>query len=117
MRPKYKVTGCARFFVFAIIFVPAVFFGAAYLRGENGVTIIKEFYHKVIGRSSEPVNDSGTPDMKNSSEPTSGPGTPGLEELRSELEKARLEIRELKLEIREKDAEIKLLKEQQGKSQ
>ena len=42
MKPRYKVTGCARFFVFAIIFVPIVFFGATYIRGENGVQIIKD---------------------------------------------------------------------------
>ena len=53
MGPKYKVTGCARFFVFLIIFVPAVFFGAAYVRGENGVQIIKDFYHSIVGGKAE----------------------------------------------------------------
>ena len=55
MGPKYKVTGCARFFVFLVLFVPAVFFGAAYFRGENGVQIIKDFYQRIVGGEDKAV--------------------------------------------------------------
>ena len=64
MRPKYKVTGCARFFLFLVIFIPIVFFGAAYIRGENGVQIIKDFYHQVIGGKDKPA-----PHSQNENEP------------------------------------------------
>lgn len=91
MRPKYKTTGCARFFFFLIIFVPLVFFGAAYLRGENGVQIIKDFYHGIVGGSS---SDDRT-DRRNG-------GT-------AEEDKER-KIERLEKEIEEKEKEIERLK-------
>ena len=96
MRPKYKVTGCARFFVFFIIFIPVVFFGAAWLRGENGVTIIKDYYHKIVGKT----------DVK-----TSSPDTYNAEDRIRELEKglkvANDRIKELEEELRTKESEKK----------
>ena len=89
MGPKYKVTGCARFFVFLVLFVPAVFFGAAYFRGENGVQIIKDFYHSIVGGG-----DKGEERQKG--------GT--VEEAKDD------EIKRLKEEIEEKDKEIEKLK-------
>ena len=89
MGPKYKVTGCARFFVFLVLFVPAVFFGAAYFRGENGVQIIKDFYHSIVGEGDKAVErqKGGT-----------------AEEAKDD------EIKRLKEEIEEKDKEIEKLK-------
>jgi cell division protein FtsB len=89
MGPKYKVTGCARFFVFLVLFVPAVFFGAAYFRGENGVQIIKDFYHSIVGGGDKAVErqKGGT-----------------AEEAKDD------EIKRLKEEIEEKDKEIEKLK-------
>ena len=49
MKPKYKVTGCARFFLFFIIFVPVVYFGAAYLRGEDGLQKLKNVFEGIVG--------------------------------------------------------------------
>lgn len=92
MGPKYKVTGCARFFVFLIIFVPAVFFGAAYMRGENGMQIIKDFYHNIIGGSSV---DKGVKEAE------------GAKEAEEDKDK---EIERLKKEIEAKDKEIEKLK-------
>ena len=89
MGPKYKVTGCARFFVFLVLFVPAVFFGAAYFRGENGVQIIKDFYHSIVGGGDKAV------------ERQKG----GTAEEAKDDEKKRL-----KEEIEEKDKEIEKLK-------
>ena len=89
MGPKYKVTGCARFFVFLVLFVPAVFFGAAYFRGENGVQIIKDFYHSIVGGG-----DKGVERKKGET----------AEEAKDD------EIKRLKEEIEEKDKEIEKLK-------
>ncbi len=89
MGPRYKVTGCARFFLFLILFVPAVFFGAAYIRGENGLHILRDFYHSIAGSSgttSEKKQDSDTYDT---------------EDLQRQLQKAQEEIRELKKRIEE----------------
>ena len=96
MRPKYKVTGCARFIVFFIIFIPVVFFGAAYLRGENGVQIIKDYYHKIVGKSDDahPKNDTNDPSAR-------------IKELEKELKEANDRIKELEEELRTKESEKK----------
>ena len=98
MPPKYKVTGCARFFFFLIIFIPAVFFGAAYLRGENGVQIIKDFYHSIVGGGEKAKAEAKAED------------TYKVEDLKEELKKAEDEIESLKKEIETKDKEIEKLK-------
>ena len=95
MGPKYKVTGCARFFVFLVLFVPAVFFGAAYFRGENGVKIIKDFYHSIVGGRSVA---EGAEEAKDQAK----------EEAKAEAKDK--EIDRLKREIEEKDKEIEKLK-------
>ena len=101
MPPKYKVTGCARFFFFLVIFIPAVFFGAAFLRGESGVQIIKDFYHSIVGGSSSSGKAEGE---------TKAEETYKVEDLKEELKKAEDEIESLKKEIKEKDQEIEKLK-------
>jgi hypothetical protein len=99
MRPKYKVTGCARFFVFFFFFVPAAFFGAAYFRGENGVQIIKDYYHKIVGQSttSSPAKDTPA-------------DTYSVDDLRQQLKEAKEEIKTLKADLYEKEKEIEKLK-------
>lgn len=98
MKPRHKVTGCARFFIFFIIFIPIVYFGAAYLRGEDGLQELKNFYHKIAGRS--------TPDTVKED----GKETYRIEDLQKELDDAKAEIRDLKNTIKEKDKEIQKLK-------
>lgn len=103
MKPRYKVTGCARFFVFAIIFIPIVFFGAAFLRGENGVLIIKDFYHKVTGTvSSSPDNSSSESRDPRSTAPCS--------EIEEQLLESEKENRQLKSKIRDLEKEVTDLK-------
>lgn len=41
MPKKYKLTGCARFLIFLVIFVPIVYFGVTFFRGENPIEPIK----------------------------------------------------------------------------
>lgn len=101
MGPKYKVTGCARFFVFLIIFVPAVFFGAAYVRGENGMQIIKDFYHSIVGGSSV---------AKGAEEAEGAKDTYNVDALQKELNAKEKEIEKLKEELESKDKEIAKLK-------
>jgi hypothetical protein len=99
MRPKYKVTGCARFVLFFIIFIPIVYFGAAYLRGEDGWQKLKDFYHNITGTENR---DQGTRGEDNS--------TYHIEDLQKELDDAKAEIRSLQSIIKEKDKEIERLK-------
>jgi len=101
MKPKYKVTGCARFFLFFIIFIPVVYFGAAYIRGEDGMQKLKDLYHKVIGK---PEKINNRPDRNDSKE------TYKIEDLQKELDDAKAEIRELKNKFKEQEKEIVRLK-------
>lgn len=99
MGPKYKVTGCARFFIFFLFFVPAVFFGAAYFRGENGVQIIKDFYHNIIGgKNSSSSRSQGSED------------TLSVEELQRQLNEAREKIKDLEEKVQGQQEEIDKLK-------
>ena len=104
--PKYKVTGCARFFFFLIIFVPAVFFGAAFVRGENGVQIIKDFYHGIVGGEKK-AEAKAEEEVKAEAKAEE---TYDIENLKEELKKANEEIATLKKEIQEKEMEIDKLK-------
>jgi len=99
MKPKYKTTGCFRFFIFFLIFIPAVYFGATYFRGENGLQMIKDFYHKIVGKSeaSKPGSDGK-------------PGTYSADDCKAQLKQLQDENDELKRQIREKENEIGRLK-------
>ena len=99
MKPKYKTTGCFRFFIFFLIFIPLVFFGAAYFRGENGLQILKDFYHKVVGKSSP---SSTSEDDKSD--------TYSSDDCKTELKKVQDENDELKRKVREQENEIAKLK-------
>gem|GEM_PF-959767 len=122
MRPKYKVTGCARFFVFLVIFVPAVFFGAAYFRGENGMQIIKDFFSGITGGKDEAKEKAKAEDGEKAEEKAKAEDGEKAEEkakaeetyiiddLKDELKKAEEEIKTLKEEIEAKDKEIEILK-------
>lgn len=58
-KTKYKLTGCARFFIFMVIFVPAVVIGVSYYQGTNPVQMVKG----LIGmdgsttKTEQPAND------------------------------------------------------------
>ncbi len=99
MRPKYKTTGCARFFIFFLFFIPAVYFGATYFRGENGLQILKDFYHKIVGKS---TSSSSGNEIKTD--------TYGLEDCKTELKTVQNENDELKRQLRERENEIAKLK-------
>ncbi|MDX1479234.1 MAG: hypothetical protein R3301_16075 [Saprospiraceae bacterium] len=56
MRRKYKMTGCARFFIAMIILAPLAYLGAAYYNGEDGIENIKNFLG--IGAESGNIDDA-----------------------------------------------------------
>lgn len=92
MKPKYKVTGCARFFVFLIIFLPIVFFGAAYLRGENGVQIVKDFWGDLTGKDKTEIRVEDRRDAVDQSD--------RIRQLETELKEAKERIRELEEQLK-----------------
>ena len=98
MKPRYKVTGCARFFLFFIIFIPVVYFGAAFIRGEDGMAELKKFFGKITGKeSNEPQNKDRT-------------DTYEVRDLQKELDDAKAEIRALRNVIKEHEKELEKLK-------
>lgn len=53
---KLQMTAFARFFLFLIIFVPALFFGVSYMKGEDGMQTLKD----LIGIESTASSDQNT---------------------------------------------------------
>lgn len=47
MSKKYKLTGCARFFIFLLIVAPIVYFAVSYFQGENPFTLLKDTVENV----------------------------------------------------------------------
>ncbi len=66
MAKKYKLTGCARFFIFLLIIGPLVYFGVSYFRGENPVEPVKELIKETTEKVKEKTKDlgSGTSEVK-----------------------------------------------------
>jgi hypothetical protein len=53
MPRKYKLTGCAKFFIFFIIAAPLAYIGASYYNGQNPFQQVREFIQSFV-----PVNGS-----------------------------------------------------------
>jgi hypothetical protein len=68
MAKKYKLTGCAKFFIFFIIAAPLAYIGASYYNGQDPIKKIKEYIPMTFSSSDEDKSDKnikGTP-TKNS---------------------------------------------------
>ena len=63
---KLQLTAFSRFFLFLIIFLPSLFFGVSYLKGEDGVQTLKDMVGVESTESSN--NDNATSASKPSSE-------------------------------------------------
>lgn len=57
MAKKLRLTNFARFFIFLVIIIPAAFFGASYINGEDP----KENLDKLLNRSLEQSTEDVTP--------------------------------------------------------
>lgn len=89
MKKKYKLTGCARFFIFMIIFVPIVWAGVSIYEGNNPLEPIQRLFNSESNSS-------------NANEETS------INEI--DILKQDLKIKEARIEALEK--EVKNLKNQ-----
>jgi len=65
---KLQMTAFARFFLFIIIFVPALFFGVTYFKGEDPMQTINEF----LGRETteEPASNNSSDSRSSSDDAT-----------------------------------------------
>ena len=114
MAKKYKLTGCAKFFIFFIIAAPLAYIGASYYNGQNPIQEVKEFIQKFRpDKETKPLEDTGN--IENGSNGT----------VYQEIELKELEIKTLKKDLEDckslnekkdnlieaKNEEIKKLKE------
>lgn len=101
MTKKYKMTGCARFLIFLVVFVPLVYFGVSYFRGENPIEPIKQVIPESWGKdkseSSGTISEDAILDGK-------------IKTLEQTNESLRKEVNELKSTIRSQEEEIRRLK-------
>lgn len=85
---KLQMTAFSRFFLFLIIFLPSLFFGVSYLKGEDGVQTLKD----LVGmESSESTNNESA---SSSTKPASETFVNG-------------EVKRLQDELKEKDSRLK----------
>ena len=99
MAKKYKMTGCARFLIFFLVFAPLVYFGVSYLRGENPIEPIKNAIPESWGKSNS--NSSVSEDAILNGK------IDAMEERIKSLEQENKDLREI---IEARDAEIKGLR-------
>ena len=98
MRSKYKTTGCFKFFIFLLIFVPIAYFGASYYHGVDGIGQIKEW----IG--AEENSNIETKDIKLDDELA--------KEQQKKIEELEQKVKDLESELYRKSKELEDLKSQ-----
>jgi predicted RNase H-like nuclease (RuvC/YqgF family) len=121
MRRKYKLTGCARFLIFLLIFTPLVLIGVSLYNGVNPIEKAKELLNiETTENVAEPRQDN-TSTNRAADDSNSSSGVSEVNILKNQVEVQQNTIDELKKEntdlknqIKEKDREIQNLKQQLG---
>lgn len=109
---KYKMTGCARFLIFLVIFIPIAYFGASYLRtsglwdkfagkveGSGSNSIEEAIERKKVDPSTFDTNNSGLSDLQDK-----------FDRLRDAYEEQELIIADQDKKLKARDAEIERLR-------
>jgi len=63
-KTKYKLTGCARFFIFFIFFAPIAYFGASYINGGDPVRDVQKIIERFTGADEEHRQDEYRDDVR-----------------------------------------------------
>ena len=108
MQRKYKMTGCARFFLVMIILAPIAYLGAAYYNDENGIGNLKrlvgiekseiEYQETENEETQMDLNESDT--LENVTKEGSDEMT--INQLRDHISELEKEIEKLKKQLEEK---------------
>lgn len=116
MRRKYKLTGCARFFIFLLIFTPLVLIGVSIYHGSNPLDQVKELLN--IEQSESEVGEEIYENPQVSGEGETGEGVSELGILKEQtrvqqnvIDELKKENVELKKQLKEKEREIQVLKQ------
>lgn len=99
---KYKMTGCARFFLVLIVLAPLAYIGASYAKGEDGIANFKN----LIGLGDTPAGSGDESTYDN----TSGDLRKELEERDRKIRRLEKENDDLQEQIDALEAEIEALK-------
>lgn len=101
MKRKYKMTGCARFFIALIILAPLAYIGASYYNGEDGI----ERFKNLIGLGDkDEVSDDTLREFPGSSKNTDSGNQDQselIESLQKENAQLQRELREMRKELEE----------------
>lgn len=114
MRRKYKMTGCARFLIFLLIFTPLVLIGVSYYNGNNPIEQIKELLNiESDSNTNTSTKTIETGDTNNSSSGVSSEGIlkSTIETQRNTIEELRKEVKDLEQQLKDKEREIQFLKQ------
>jgi cell division protein FtsL len=110
MRRKYKMTGCARFLIFLLIFTPLVLIGVSVYNGHNPIEQVKELLNiddtekpatKTINTSSDNGSSISSENILKST----------IETQKTTIEELRKEVSGLEKQLKDKDREIQFLKQ------
>ncbi|WP_235296723.1 hypothetical protein [Portibacter marinus] len=107
MRRKYKMTGCARFLIFLLIFTPLVLIGVSIYNGNNPIDQVKELLN--IETTEQPLERNVENDNKTSTVSSEGILKSTIETQKETIQELRKEISDLKEELQQKDRQIQLL--------
>lgn len=110
MRRKYKMTGCARFFIFLLIFTPLVLIGVNVYNGNNPIDQIKDLLN--IEKTEATVETRA----ENEEEPSSTISSEGIlkstiETQKSTIKELRKQVEDLEKQLKNKEQEIQFLKQ------
>jgi hypothetical protein len=119
MAKKYKLTGCAKFFIFFIIAAPIAYIGASYYNGQDPIQKIKDSIPFTFSSSDEDHSDKNI----NAAPTKNGEGSVyqemelkdlEIKTLNNDLEDCEKVSKKQKQLIETQKLEIKNLKQQQG---
>ena len=109
MSNRYKLTGCARFFIFLIFFLPAVYFGLTIFAGDDHrVQEMKEWVSRTVDKAGE--SNTVEKILKKKEESKTEKAVPSTD-LEQEIEYLKEELARQDKLIQELRYEIQLLKE------
>ncbi len=121
MRRKYKLTGCARFLIFLLIFTPLVLIGVSLYNGVNPIEKAKELLNIESVEGIQQPKQDNTTSTRPANENNSSSGVSEVNILKNQVDVQQNTIDELKKEnsdlknqIKAKDREIQNLRQQLG---
>jgi len=97
MAKKYKLTGCAKFFIFFIIAAPIAYIGASYYNGQDPIKEVKEFVQSFTSNDSDQAEDFTDKNVNAKKNTDSG-------SVYQEMELKDLEIKSLKNDLKDCEA-------------